>query len=103
MIQELKTYFAYGIPSAVMIILEWTSYEMINIFAGWLSLVEFNASIAISNFSNLLFMFSFGISEATSVLVGNSIGAGKIKQAMLYIKISITLTIALSSLIIFGL
>lgn len=59
-----------------MIILEWTSFEMINIFAGWLSLTEFNASIAISNFSNLLFMFSFGISEASSVLVGSAIGAG---------------------------
>jgi multidrug resistance protein, MATE family len=100
--EELRSYFAYGIPSAVMIILEWTSFEMINIFAGWLSLVEFNASIAISNFSNLLFMFSFGLSESTSVLVGNSIGAGKIGLAMNYIKISVTLTIGLASIVILG-
>ena len=57
-----------------MVILEWSSYEMINIFAGWLSLIEFNASISISNFTNLMFMIPSGISESTSIMVGNIIG-----------------------------
>jgi len=54
-----------------MIMLEWSSYEMINIFSGWLSLTEFNASISISNFTNLMFMIPSGLSESTSILVGN--------------------------------
>ena len=57
-----------------MVVLEWSSYEMINIFAGWLSLIEFNASISISNFTNLIFMIPSGISESTSIMVGNLIG-----------------------------
>jgi len=54
--------------------LEWSCYEMINIYSGWLSLVEFNASIGISNFTNLIFMIPSGIGESTSILIGNSIG-----------------------------
>jgi MATE family multidrug resistance protein len=65
-------------PSAAMVCLEWSTFEACVIFAGWLPDPEQNVATfgLVLNIAGLLYMLPQGLGSATSVRVGNALGAG---------------------------
>jgi multidrug resistance protein, MATE family len=65
-------------PSAAMVCLEWSTFEACVILAGWLVDPEQNVAVMglVLNISGLLYMLPQGLGSATSVRVGNALGAG---------------------------
>jgi len=65
-------------PSAAMVCLEWSTFEACVILAGWLEDPEQNVAVMglLLNISGLLYMLPTGLGSATSVRVGNALGAG---------------------------
>ncbi|KAL4547873.1 hypothetical protein Ndes2526B_g07093 [Nannochloris sp. 'desiccata'] len=65
-------------PSAAMVCLEWSTFEACVILAGWLADPEQNVAVMglVLNISGLLYMLPQGLGSATSVRVGNALGAG---------------------------
>ena len=74
-VQDMKLYLKYGIPSALVLCLEWWCFEVINVFAGWIGVEALDATIGLSSFINFVCMIPIGISESVAILVGNCIGA----------------------------
>jgi MATE family multidrug resistance protein len=85
-------YLRYGLPSMFMTVLEFWCFEMLIVMSGYLGTDEQGASIIIINFLTLLYMVPFGMSFATTNLVGSNLGAGKPLKAKRYAIISITVT-----------
>jgi MATE family multidrug resistance protein len=65
-------------PSAAMVCLEWSTFEACVILSGWLADPEQNVAVMglVLNISGLLYMLPQGLGSATSVRVGNALGAG---------------------------
>ncbi|KAH1245234.1 Protein DETOXIFICATION 12 [Glycine max] len=62
--QGLREFFRFAIPSAVMICLEWWSFELIILLSGLL------------NTTSILYAIPFGIGAAASTRISNELGAG---------------------------
>ena len=77
-------YFKLVVPSTLMFFLEWGAFQFLILMAGYFSTNALAAQVALYNIVLLGFMLAYGISIATSTLVGNSIGAGKIALAKKY-------------------
>lgn len=77
-------YLKFGVPAALMLCLEWWSFEIMAIFAGMLSIDELAANVVMFNLIAFLFQFAFGMSFAVSNLVGNSLGQDKPVKAKRY-------------------
>ena len=75
-ISDVNLYLKYGIPSALVLCLEWWCFEIINVFAGWIGVEALDAAIGLSSFINFLSMIPIGMSGGVAILVGNCIGAG---------------------------
>ena len=66
----LSQYMSLGIPSAMMLCLEWWAYEMMTLMAGYLGVNEQAAQIVMLNIIAFMFMFALGLSSAASTVVG---------------------------------
>lgn len=77
-LQQWGAYFLLAGPSAAMLCLEWWTFEACVVMSGWLSNPELDVSVMglTMNLSALLYMMPQGLSSATSVRVGNALGAG---------------------------
>ena len=84
-------YLKFGVPSALMMWLEWWGFEVLSIFSGWLSVEELSANIILINMTGFLFNFSLGISYVAGNLVGNSLGEIKPNKAKKYFTTSLIL------------
>ena len=88
----MNLYLKYGIPSALVLCLEWWCFEIINVFAGWEGVEELDAAIGISSFINFVNMIPIGISESVAILVGNCIGADLPRKGIKFAKTNIIMT-----------
>ena len=77
-------YLRFGVPSALMICLEWWCFEILALYAGMLSVNELAANVVLFNLIGFLFQIPLGMSFAMSNLVGNSMGEGKPGKARRY-------------------
>lgn len=76
---ELPSFFKLAIPSAVMICLEYWSFESLVLLSGLLPNPELETStlsICLTTLA-LCYMVPFGIGAAVSTRVGNELGAGR--------------------------
>ena len=71
----LIDYFKEGIPSIGMLSLEWWAYEIMTVFAAYISLKATAAQVILINLASLFFMPVLGLQISASVLVGQRIGA----------------------------
>uniref|UniRef100_A0A7S3N2X1 Uncharacterized protein n=1 Tax=Euplotes harpa TaxID=151035 RepID=A0A7S3N2X1_9SPIT len=99
----LFEYLEYGIPSALILSLEWWSFEILSLFAGLLSVEELAANIVLLNLCILLFQVPEGVGFAMSNLVGNSLGEGNTQKAKKYIKASLAVMFAATIVLIVSL
>ena len=96
-LSDWKQYLQLAGPSAAMVCLEWSTFEACVIFAGWLADPEQDVAVMglTLNVSGLLYMLPMGLGAATSVRVGNALGAGLPRAARqsAYIGMSIVLVV----------
>jgi len=92
-------YLRFGIPSILMTALEFWCYEIINMMAGYIGVLELGASAICFNIICIGYMFISGFSFVSSTLVGNSLGASRPADAKIYVNISISIAIIISLLI----
>ncbi|KAJ4973723.1 hypothetical protein NE237_006897 [Protea cynaroides] len=77
--QGISKFFRLAIPSAVMMCLQWWSFEMLILFSGLLPNPELETSvlsICLTTIS-LLYSMPYGLGAAVSTRVSNELGAGK--------------------------
>ncbi|CAI2363767.1 unnamed protein product [Moneuplotes crassus] len=94
------TYLKYGIPAACMLCLEWWSFEVLSLFAGFLGVNELAANVVLFNTLAVFFVIPNGTGYAISALVGNSLGEGNPAKAKRYYLISIMWVVFLTAIII---
>ncbi len=73
-----------GLSSMGTICLEWWSFELMMLFSSYISVKATATQIVIMNTCSLCFMLPLGLQIASSVLVGQSIGANDVPGAKQY-------------------
>uniref|UniRef100_F6RWU8 Multidrug and toxin extrusion protein n=1 Tax=Xenopus tropicalis TaxID=8364 RepID=F6RWU8_XENTR len=96
-LQDWSSFISLAIPSMLMVCIEWWTYEIGNLMSGLLGVVELGAQSVIYQVVTTAYMIPFGIGMATSVRVGNALGAGNIEQA----KTSTTVAFLVTAAVIF--
>ncbi|KAK6276595.1 hypothetical protein POUND7_006304 [Theobroma cacao] len=87
--RNLVSFLKLGIPSALMVCLEFWSYEFLVLMSGLLPNPKLETSMmSVSlNISSVVYRIPFGFGSAVSVRVSNELGAGKPRAARLAVKI----------------
>ena len=93
-------FLSYGIPAALMLCLEWWSYEICAVFAGMLSIEELAANVVLFNLIGIMYAIPNGISFALGTLVGNSLGEGKSERSKKYYITSLYFILALTTALV---
>ncbi|XP_077019556.1 multidrug and toxin extrusion protein 1 isoform X2 [Tamandua tetradactyla] len=80
-LQDWGPFFSLAVPSMLMLCVEWWAYETGSFLSGVLGMVELGAQSVVYELATIVYMIPTGFSVATSVRVGNALGAGNIEQA----------------------
>ncbi|XP_051216689.1 protein DETOXIFICATION 16 isoform X1 [Lolium perenne] len=90
---DLFIFMRLAIPSALMLCLEWWSFELLVLLSGLLPNPKLEASVlSISlNTGSLVFMIPFGLGAAISTRVSNELGAGQPQAARLATRVTMVL------------
>ncbi|KAG8587612.1 hypothetical protein GDO81_005722 [Engystomops pustulosus] len=80
-LQDWNSFVVLAVPSMLMVCIEWWTYEIGSFLVGLISVVELGAQSVIYQVVTIAYMIPYGIGMATSVRVGNALGAGNIEQA----------------------
>uniref|UniRef100_A0A670YIP9 Multidrug and toxin extrusion protein n=1 Tax=Pseudonaja textilis TaxID=8673 RepID=A0A670YIP9_PSETE len=80
-LQEWGPFICLALPSMFMICIEWWTFEIGSFLAGLMSTVELGAQSIIYELSTIAYLLPQGMSVASSVRVGNALGAGDVDQA----------------------
>ncbi|XP_050223056.1 protein DETOXIFICATION 16-like isoform X2 [Mercurialis annua] len=93
--ENLLDFIKLGIPSALMICVEFWSYESLVLMSGLLPNPKLETSMmSISlNTSSLVFRIPFGLASVVSTRVSNELGAGKPQSARLAVHVVIWLVV----------
>jgi MATE family multidrug resistance protein len=76
--------------------IEWWIYEIMALIAGALGVKVLAAHVVCVNVETIIYMVALGFQQSTSVLVGNSLGAGRPRKAIHYGKICVGVTMILN-------
>ncbi|RCV33204.1 hypothetical protein SETIT_7G064200v2 [Setaria italica] len=97
----IPTFLRLAVPSALMVCLEWWSFEILVILSGLLPNPKLATSVLsiLLNTSTLAFMIPFGLSAAISTRVSNELGAGRPQAARLATRVVMVLAIAIGILV----
>lgn len=95
-LEDWGSYIYLGIPSMVMLCVEWWMYEIGSFLAGLISEVELGSQSIIFQVANIAYMVPLGFSIAGSVRVGNALGSGDTEQAKASAKMTVICTVSLS-------
>ncbi|KAK3133961.1 hypothetical protein QOZ80_6AG0543300 [Eleusine coracana subsp. coracana] len=95
--KELHQFTKLAVPSAMMVCLEWWSFEFLVLLSGLLPNPKLETSVLsiCLNTGSLMFMVPFGLCTAVSTRVSNELGAGHPQAAKLATRV--VLFIALST------
>jgi MATE family multidrug resistance protein len=99
----IREFFSYAIPSAVMICLEWWSFELLVLLSGLLPNPQLETSVLAVCLNTLATLYSvpFGLSAAVSTRVSNELGAGNPQGARIAVR-AVTLLSLTGAVIISG-
>ncbi|KAM4795902.1 multidrug and toxin extrusion protein 1-like [Rhinophrynus dorsalis] len=92
-LQDWNSFISLAIPSMLMVCIEWWTYEIGNFLTGLINVVELGAQSVVYQVVTIAYMIPFGIGMATSVRVGNALGAGNIEQAKAAMTIAFIVTV----------
>ncbi|XP_018419621.1 PREDICTED: multidrug and toxin extrusion protein 2-like isoform X1 [Nanorana parkeri] len=91
-LKDWNTFVALAVPSMLMVCIEWWTYEIGSFLVGLINVVELGAQSVIYQVVTIAYMIPYGIGMATSVRVGNALGAGDIEQAKKSIIVAFLIT-----------
>ncbi|KAL7001062.1 Protein DETOXIFICATION 12 [Sarracenia purpurea var. burkii] len=82
-LRGVREFFSFAIPSAIMICLEWWSFELLILLSGLLPNPELETSVlsVCLNTISTLYSIPFGLGAAVSTRVSNELGAGNPRRA----------------------
>ncbi|EPS64480.1 hypothetical protein M569_10298, partial [Genlisea aurea] len=97
----MKEFFVFAIPSAVMICLEWWSYELLVLLSGLLPNPQLEASVLSVCLSTIstLYTIPYGLAAAASTRISNELGAGNPHEARVSV-ISLMILAAIDAAVI---
>ncbi|KAG6391652.1 hypothetical protein SASPL_149409 [Salvia splendens] len=102
-IQGMKEFFRFAVPSAVMVCLEWWSYELMILMSGLLPNPQLESSVLVCvdvntlNSISTLYAMPFGFGAAARI--SNELGAGRPEGARLSVR-ALALLAGVSALVI---
>lgn len=67
----LREYFAIGIPSTIMLCLDWWVWELLILISGYLGVHEQATNIVIMNIILIAYMITMGLEQAACTLIGH--------------------------------
>jgi MATE family multidrug resistance protein len=73
---RMRTLLRLGAPAAGQIVLEVGAWNLVTLFAGWLTPVALATHQIALNYASLTYMVPLGIASAAAVSVGHAVGAG---------------------------
>jgi MATE family multidrug resistance protein len=79
---HLRELVRLGTPASAQILLEAGVFSSASILAGWVGTVPLAAHQIVLQIASTLFMMPLGLGAATSVRVGQSLGAGDLQRAV---------------------
>ncbi|CAN1291522.1 Protein DETOXIFICATION 16 [Linum perenne] len=94
-LKDLSGFLKLGIPSALMVCLEFWSYEFLVFMSGLLPNPQLETSmmsLSIST-SSVAFRIPYGLGSAVSTRVANELGAGRPKAAILAVRVGTCMSI----------
>ncbi|XP_057961022.1 protein DETOXIFICATION 12-like isoform X2 [Malania oleifera] len=99
--QGIGEFFHFAIPSAVMICLEWWSFELLILLSGLLPNPELETSVLSVCLSTIstLYTIPFGVGAATSTRISNELGAGNPQAARVAVYAAMLVTVLETSII----
>ncbi|XP_058087828.1 protein DETOXIFICATION 16-like [Magnolia sinica] len=94
-LHDILNFIRLAIPSAIMVCLEFWSFEMLVLMSGLLPNPKLETSVlSISlNTCSMLFMIPFGLSGAVSTRVSNELGAGHPQAARLAVIVVVVMAV----------
>ncbi|GJT19248.1 DETOXIFICATION 12-like protein [Tanacetum coccineum] len=97
----MRQFFSFGIPSAVMICLEWWSYEFLILLSGLLPNPELETSVlsVCLNTIATLYAIPYGFAAGVSTRVSNELGAGNPKGARVAVNAIMILAVVETSIV----
>ncbi|XP_047059508.1 protein DETOXIFICATION 16-like [Lolium rigidum] len=93
--KELRQFAGLAFPSAMMLCLEWWSFELLVLLSGLLPNPELETSVLsiCLNTGSLMFMVPAGLCTAISTRVSNELGAGKPEAAKLATRVVVCMAL----------
>ncbi|OMP04681.1 Multi antimicrobial extrusion protein [Corchorus olitorius] len=90
---SVKEFFSFGVPTAVMVCLEWWSFELLVLLSGLLpdSMLETSVLSICLTTTSLHFYIPYGISATASTRVSNELGAGNPEAARFAVGVAMVL------------
>ncbi|XP_078176661.1 protein DETOXIFICATION 16-like [Carex rostrata] len=94
--RDLAEFFKLAVPSALMVCLEWWSFEFLVLLSGLLPNPQLETSVlsVTLNTASFMFMIPFGLGAAISTRVSNELGAGRPETAKLAVRVVLCLAVA---------
>ncbi|KAM9450579.1 multidrug and toxin extrusion protein 1 isoform 2-T2 [Clarias gariepinus] len=88
-LQEWDSFMKLAIPSTLMLCFEWWIYEIGGFLTGMLGEVDLAAQHVLLELGSITYMFPLGVHAAACVRVGNALGAGDTRQALITSKVAL--------------
>ncbi|KDO29558.1 hypothetical protein SPRG_05514 [Saprolegnia parasitica CBS 223.65] len=97
---NLREFFRFGIPGLLLSTMEYAAYEILTLMAGWLPnhKVMIGINSIVQNVILMLYMVYTGISIATTIRVGNLLGANRPDDARRAATLALVLCVSCSIL-----
>lgn len=80
-LNDIREFFALGVPGLVMLCAEWWAFELLTVLASRLGAEAVAAETIMMQIASLAFMIPLGLGIAATTVVGNALGAGQIELA----------------------
>ncbi|XP_076897008.1 protein DETOXIFICATION 12-like [Bidens hawaiensis] len=97
----IKQFFSFAIPSAIMICLEWWSYEFLILLSGLLPNPELETSVLSVCLNTIATLYSipYGLAAGVSTRVSNELGAGNPQGARVAVKAIMIVAVVETSMV----
>ena len=100
---DWKQFFLLGIPSALMLLLEWGVFELNGLASGRLGVETLGTMSICMQILTLVYMLPLGVNVAVSVRVGRSLGEGntsKAKRAVISSSVLMAIVVLLDAILL---
>ncbi|XP_051148796.1 protein DETOXIFICATION 12-like isoform X2 [Andrographis paniculata] len=103
MFEGVRAFFAFAVPSALMICLEWWSYELLILLSGLLPNPQLETSVLSVSLNVICTVYAIptGLASAGSTRISNELGAGRPEGARLSV-IALMLFTAVDAIAVSG-